>query len=544
MKVLSHYVSKYKEVIILIGTWMIAILLVNPIGNFPLNDDRQYAFPVQQLVEDGVLKMKGYFSPNIILQVGWGALWCLMGGVFSFTFLRFSTLVLAVLGTILFFHLCKRLGFKPNVALVGALVFLSSPLYFNLSFSFMTDVPFVMLLIGTNMAALAYMEVEKWKWLILICILSIGSFLIRQPGILFLPIFGAWVILNERGSLKSWMLFFGFTILGVATYFGYDKVIKPLIGISDNFLPVSSLYLNTILEQPLIFVKELFKKFVKIWIYFGFYALPILPFVWPRVRSTLKFRPLQIVGILAANLALLYYLHSIQKIFPFGGNILYNYGLGPELLKDVYTLQIQNTPQLPIFNMYGLNFISQISATILCMLIWKNRTSYTSLQQRFFSFLLLFSLGYLLVMSILNFFDRYIMFPIVVFFLLLLPFAKVEKSSWKTYIPLILMGVFSLLATHDYLSWNRAKHEAFNWLQANEVSITEMDAGFEYNGFYNFFLDRDIQEGQSHWWITDDTWTISFGSIPKHDIAHKIEYRRWLWGGKKDFIHILRKTAG
>jgi hypothetical protein len=106
------------------------------------------------------------------------------------------------------------------------------------------------------------------------------------------------------------------------------------------------------------------------------------------------------------------------------------------------------------------------------------------------------------------------------------------------------MGVFSLLATHDYLSWNRAKHEAFNWLQANEVSITEMDAGFEYNGFYNFFLDRDIQEGQSHWWITDDTWTISFGSIPKHDIAHKIEYRRWLWGGKKDFIHILRKKAG
>ena len=100
MKGLSHYISKYREIIILIATWMIAILLVNPMGDFPLNDDWQYAFPVQQLVEDGILEMKGYFSPNIILQVGWGTLWCLMGGLFSFTFLRFSTLALVVLGTI------------------------------------------------------------------------------------------------------------------------------------------------------------------------------------------------------------------------------------------------------------------------------------------------------------------------------------------------------------------------------------------------------------------------------------------------------------
>jgi hypothetical protein len=48
MKGLSHYFSKYKKVIILMATWMVATLLVNPMGDIPLNDDWQSAIAVLQ----------------------------------------------------------------------------------------------------------------------------------------------------------------------------------------------------------------------------------------------------------------------------------------------------------------------------------------------------------------------------------------------------------------------------------------------------------------------------------------------------------------
>ena len=75
-----------------------------------------------------------------------------------------------------------------------------------------------------------------------------------------------------------------------------------------------------------------------------------------------------------------------------------------------------------------------------------------------------------------------------------------------------------------------------------EVSITQMDAGFEYNGFYNYHTDRKVVEGKSHWWVTDDAWVISFGTIPDYQIVHTIDYQRWLWGGEKIKSTFYRKT--
>ncbi len=533
---------KTKEIIILTLVWGVAICLVNPIGDFPLNDDWQYAYPVMKLVEEGRLEMQGFFAPNIILQVGWGALWCWIWGAFSFTVLRFSTLTLAIIGSWLFFSISRRLHIPSKTSLTGALLLLSSPLFFNLSFSFMTDVPFLVVMLASLFAVLLYLQESRLKWLIIACLLSIGSFLIRQPGILLMPILGIWICLEKKGKEGSVKTFLLLTFLGVGVYFGYEKLVKPLIGISDHFVPVSGLYLDTVLEKPLSFVKELFKKFVKTWIYLGFFGLPILPFVWDRVRKIANLSFWQLSGIFIANVVLLFYLHSTGKIFPFGGNILYNWGLGPELLVDVYTLQIPNTPQVPYNLLYALNFLSQLSASILCMVIWKNRGTYSFIQKRFFSFLVFFSLLYLPAMSITSFFDRYLLLPIAVFFCLLMPFFRYPKQVFVTYIPMIAMGLFSLLATHDYLSWNRAKHDAFLWLQEKEVTITQMDAGFEYNGFYNYHTDKKVAEGKSFWWVTDDTWVISFGPIPDYHTAHTIGYHRWLWAGKKDYIHILQKT--
>ena len=70
------------------GVWLFMVLLANPVGEFPLNDDWSYSRAVQNLIEHGRLELTGFTSMPLIAQVFWGALFCLPFG-FSFTALRF-----------------------------------------------------------------------------------------------------------------------------------------------------------------------------------------------------------------------------------------------------------------------------------------------------------------------------------------------------------------------------------------------------------------------------------------------------------------------
>src|SRR6266850_6812147 len=77
--------------------WSVAVVIVNPIGNFPLNDDWAMATTVKRLVEDGIYRPSGWTGMPLITQTLWGALFCIPFG-FSFTALRFSTLAISLTG--------------------------------------------------------------------------------------------------------------------------------------------------------------------------------------------------------------------------------------------------------------------------------------------------------------------------------------------------------------------------------------------------------------------------------------------------------------
>ena len=113
----------------------------------------------------------------------------------------------------------------------------------------------------------------------------------------------------------------------------------------------------------------------------------------------------------------------------------------------------------------------------------------------------------------------------------------IKKISWK-WLPLAAMCLFSIAATRDYLSWNRARQSAFEYLTSQGVGIKNIDAGYEYNGFYNYQPDREEVEGRSFWWVNDDTWMVSFGPVPGYETVKSYPYQRWLFF-KKDEILVL-----
>src|SRR5438093_12585801 len=87
--------------------WISMVILVNPIGDFPLNDDWAYGWTVKTLLETGVFQLSDWTATNLLPQALWGTLFCLPFG-FSFTALRISTLTFGLIVVIATYRLLRR----------------------------------------------------------------------------------------------------------------------------------------------------------------------------------------------------------------------------------------------------------------------------------------------------------------------------------------------------------------------------------------------------------------------------------------------------
>jgi Dolichyl-phosphate-mannose-protein mannosyltransferase len=122
------------------------LVALRPLQNVPFIDDWTYAWAVEHLMDTGRLKILDWSVSLNVAHVLWGALFCLPFG-FSFTALRLSTWVLSLLGLVGLYVLLREMGASRRDTLVGVGLVGFYPVYFILSFSFMTDVPFAVVVI-------------------------------------------------------------------------------------------------------------------------------------------------------------------------------------------------------------------------------------------------------------------------------------------------------------------------------------------------------------------------------------------------------------
>ena len=93
--------------------WVLLAFLIDPRGDFPLNDDWAFGLPVKALVEHGSVRFTEWTCPSLITQMGWGRVFCLPGG-FSFTALRLSTLTLGLVALVTQYFLLRGWGRAPR----------------------------------------------------------------------------------------------------------------------------------------------------------------------------------------------------------------------------------------------------------------------------------------------------------------------------------------------------------------------------------------------------------------------------------------------
>jgi hypothetical protein len=156
--------------------------LVAPTSNVPVIDDWAYAGSVEHFLNTGRLVISDRSSVYPVAQILWGALFARVAG-FSFVALRLSTVVLALAGCWAIYLMLRELEFSTKVSLLAALTVACYPTYFALSFTFMTDVPFVSLSAMSLLFYVCGIRRDRPGYLWWGSVFAVLAFLVRQVGV-------------------------------------------------------------------------------------------------------------------------------------------------------------------------------------------------------------------------------------------------------------------------------------------------------------------------------------------------------------------------
>lgn len=520
--------NKYRSYIILLAG-MLVILFVNPYGDFPLNDDWRYGYMVRSMAEGTGVQLNSEIAPTLLLQALWGYLFVGLGGSFSFSFLRISTLVLAVLGL---WGMHKNLNtfYKEQAGWRGVALLAFNPIFFVLAFSFMTDVPFLSLCILSIYAYRIFLNSGEGVYRWIGALMALLALWIRQPGILLIIAFEGMWWWHQRKHPVQWLYSIGFILLGLSNYLLIDHWVKPVLGLSPHYIQVEVEYFVKIATQPGEFLFDFSTRFLMTIFYMGLFFLPLGYPIAVRFFKTIR-HPIWIFwGIVLFNLAIaLGAWFWLGRVFPYGGNVFFNWGLGPMLLYDTRTLGWPPPDQMPSLVMIFIGLLAQLNGSLLLAVfvqyLFKRRNDPVNL---FLGLLLALYFG---AMAVFSFFDRHLLliFVLLIWWTYKMKLWQFNQGAWSYTLSFSLMTVFSIAATKDYLSWNQQVSRARQELIQLGVRSEEIDAGLANNGLYA------VEEEEA-------TYHLSFRPLEGMDVEAEYAYFSWIWIGDRKVYLLVDKS--
>lgn len=463
--------------ILIILIYLFLVFIISPVGDFPLNDDWSYAKSVWYLIYQHKVLFTWWTVTSLMAQVLWGSLFCFIFG-FSFTVLRVSTIVLSCIGILYFYSILQELGHSRLNSFLVCLLLIFNPLYFSLSYTFMTEIPFCTFSIISVYFYMRGIKRDRFPDFITGSFFATLSVLTRQCGIVIPISILLYYIITRKIDFKSFFIllipFVGMTIFYLWVWKGH--------GLTSQFINIGSGYMANFLNRwkvPLALLRDTIVYFH----YIGLFVVPIiggllLNLKWARVKTSL-FRNF-IIGIFLFGLV---YCIKIVPLFPSIGNIVNNFGVGPILVYGGERLVVKEIAFWKIITWCGI--IGEMSVfSILTILFVKKKAHLVWIPYLIIG-------GYLLFLFFMPFIlDRYFLFLLPWVIILLMEMEREWNFFRGGIYPTLLVPFifFSVISTHDYLAWNRARWEGINNLLKKKVSPEQIEGGFEYDmwNFYRF----------------------------------------------------------
>jgi hypothetical protein len=580
-KRLWHYAVYQSIVLPFVALFIVIALIVSPVGEFPLSDDWIYAKTVQHLLETGQYKAHPYINATLVAQSYWGALFCKIWG-FSFTTLRVSTLVLAFVNAWAVAKSGVILGFSRNLALLCGAMVATSPLVLQLSYSFMTDVPFFALSNLSGFFFLKALRYPKPQFAAWGSIAAALAFLVRQFGILLPLAFLITVavlgwrkryVCSKPMLLAVLMPWVG--VIGIYSVWGDALASEtPLIELSESYagpildgirhIPVALCYVG-LFALPLgigrgVQMIQRRRSGGKIWsrrqwsIFIGFCGCSVFAFWLPQILYWIR---------------KLVFRHDAQWLqnYPYRMPLiiyrtLLDLGLGPLQLPDP-----QFQPTVHIGEWWWLVTLAALFvAALLFMTVvdrfWALQGSKHephAVQQNQDLFLVTWAL--LALAATYNPFrvvmvDRYLLVAFVPFVLLLgRDLTQIKSTVYlkPIVISTIVIALFSVGSLQEYLAWNHTAWAAHRQLEAKYHVATQVVEGIDtFNGWFNSDAYMQRYNTRSWWdvgkrggspWALDNQYVVaSTEPRPGYEVLERLPYFSWL-GWKERTIAIFKRSS-
>jgi hypothetical protein len=207
----SPWTSLWGVLLLFLG----AACVVNPFREMPYDDDWAFSETVKHLLDTGQYRLNEWLAPNMPFQTAWGALFCLPFG-YSFSALRISTMVLAVIGLVAFRALAREHGLSRTSANLLTFCLASSPLIFKLTLTYLSDVPFLALTLVSILFYTRALRTGRWFDWVFASLVTSATIFIRQFGVAILGGL-ALVWLLDRRRFERFGQYFAGALLPIAS---------------------------------------------------------------------------------------------------------------------------------------------------------------------------------------------------------------------------------------------------------------------------------------------------------------------------------------
>jgi hypothetical protein len=119
----------------------------------------------------------------------------------------------------------------------------------------------------------------------------------------------------------------------------------------------------------------------------------------------------------------------------------------------------------------------------------------------------------------------------------------------------IVLALYAVAGTRDYMEWNRARWALLAGLEAGGIRAEAIDGGMEYNAerlaarLRSAPTHAEARPGQkasvkSWWWVVDDEWVVAFAPLDGYRPVAERRYRRLLPPGQGRVVLQRRHAAG
>ena len=185
-----------------VGWYVFALAILRPLTDAPVVDSWLYAFSVRRFLRTGEIRFAGFTQAMPIAQVIYGVGWSHAFGANSVS-LEISVVTLAVLCGVMFHALAIRCGASRWQALAATGLLVCNPCFTFLSFSFMTEIPFLTALIAAHLAFAKAGGRREHLWLWIAAALAVIAFMIRPFGAMAIAGCAGAMLLYDAGLPRA-----------------------------------------------------------------------------------------------------------------------------------------------------------------------------------------------------------------------------------------------------------------------------------------------------------------------------------------------------